>query len=382
MKKRELAAVKLLAQEGGVRKVDDRTFLVRSQSDPSRWYRVTWGDDRWECDCPDFLKRRRKCKHIYAVGYHLARGELASSVAVRCPECGSPDVVRRGMRHNRRGPVQTYSCKRCGVRFTPGAFRGMRCSPSAIVAALDLFFRGISTRQIAEHLRMCYGIKVSHSSVHGWIRKYTQLVGEHLSAISPRVGERWHADETVVRVGGRHMNLWMLLDSETRFLIAARITEGKREEDARALLREGAKKCSPPTEIVTDGNPSYIEAVRKEIPPDAVHISAPLSSGLNNRIERLCGTIKDRLKAMRGFRNERGAEMFVKGFALHYNFVREHKALGRTPAEEAGLRSMSWTDLLETASQHSGRTGADQSSHGTSESRPSQRESAQASSGA
>ena len=70
-------------------------------------------------------------------------------------------------------------------------------------------------------------------------------------------------------------------------------------------------------------------------------------------MERLYGTLKERANLTKHFNNEKGASLFAKGFATHYNYVRGHMALGgKTPAEVAGLteRKLSWLDLIANAS--------------------------------
>ena len=43
-----------------------------------------------------------------------AEGEAMS---LRCPECGSTDIMKRGFNITRRGRVRRYQCKVCGRTF-------------------------------------------------------------------------------------------------------------------------------------------------------------------------------------------------------------------------------------------------------------------------
>ncbi len=57
----------------------------------------------------------------------------------------------------------------------------------------------------------------------------------------------------------------------------------------------------------------------------------------NNIVERLHGTLKDRLKVMRGLKSEETAEIILSGWFVFYNFIRPHESLkGKTPAEAVG----------------------------------------------
>jgi len=77
------------------------------------------------------------------------------------------------------------------------------------------------------------------------------------------------------------------------------------------------------------------------------------SSVTNNVIERLHGTLKDRLKFTRGLEN---GEELLKGWFVHYNFVRPHQSLNNmTPAEAAGIDlnlDDGWGDLIELATEY------------------------------
>lgn len=94
-----------------------------------------------------------------------------------CPKCNSNKfVIKRGFRYNKSETVQRYFCKKCGIKFSNRTvFKGMKNKIAAIVSALDLYFRGISLRQIAEHLELTHGIKVSHGTIHNWVKRYVDL---------------------------------------------------------------------------------------------------------------------------------------------------------------------------------------------------------------
>jgi transposase-like protein len=264
-------------------------------------------------------------------------------------------VVRRGVRYSKNGPVQRYFCKVCGSWFVGrSALKGARTRAEIVAAAIDLYYRGLSLRQIAEHLEATRGVRVSHGAVYCWISKYVKLVSRYVDNFEARTSDRWHADETLVKVQGRHMVIWGLLDNETRLLIATHISGRRGEEDAEALVAKGlGKSQGKPAELVTDGLTSYDAAVGKVFANGGLnrllHLRGPLTESLNNKMERLWRTVKTRVKPMGGFHSGEGAKRFADGFAVHYNFVRPHMALGgKTPAQVSGLspRKLRWLDLI------------------------------------
>ncbi len=75
----------------------------------------------------------------------------------------------------------------------------------------------------------------------------------------------------------------------------------------------------------------------------------------NQIIERKHGTLKDRLKPMRGLKKDESADKILKGYVVNYNFVRPHLSLkGKTPAQEAGIGEGldSWLSLITLMQQH------------------------------
>ena len=369
--KRELAGIQLLERKIRITQIDQSTFSVRSQSDPNKKYELRWCRNHWNCTCKDFEKHKRKCKHIYALNYYLALNELSglseNFPRPSCPKCGSEQhVIKRGFRYSRAGPEQRYCCKCCKYRFVNRtAFKWMRAKARVIACALDLFFRGLSLRQVQQHLEDLYGTKVTHSTIYNWLRKYVMIVSEFVEKTLIRTSERWHADETIIRVKGRHAVLWNLLDSETRFYIALQISSRRDTMNAQMLLKKGKKRTSNrPKELISDGLQSYAKAIEKEfkntdsdVKQGIIHRQGPLSEALNNKMERFHGTLKSRLKTMHHLGNENTAETFARGFAAHYNFVKRHKALsGKTPAQAAKVTSEknTWLSLIEKAEESKG----------------------------
>ncbi len=362
--KKEYKGIQILLK-GGIAKQSESHYRVRSQSNQDLWYNVVWKKNHWSCNCIDHQKNHNRCKHINAIDYKLTVEDIKTGLDPldkddRCPVCGQEDmVVRNGKRYTRSsGPVQRYICKRCNKRFSGiiKGFKGMKNKASIVTSALDLYFHGLSLRKIVQHLETTYRIKISHVAIHYWMKKYIHLITQYTDRLNINVsGGRWLADETILKVQGRHIILWNLLDAESRFLLAKHISQKRGEEDASILLKKGVNKSKEkPLEIVTDGLSSYNEAIKKEIGTNAneplIHLQGPLSLGFNNRIERYNETIKNRIKIMAGFHDEESAIRFTDGFAIYYNFIKTHTALNdMTPAMIAGIapQRYDWLDLIK-----------------------------------
>ena len=240
----------------------------------------------------------------------------------------------------------------------------MKNQAKIIATALDLYFRGLSLRKVSEHLAVLYNIKVSYTTIYYWLAKYVEIVEDQTQRAPLTTGERLAADETLVRLRGRHLVLWGLLDRETKVLVAEHVSARRSTDDACKLLEKGRKNTKdteiPVSELVTDGLASYSEAVARQSSTRTkplIHVQGPgLTNGKvsNNEMERLMETVKERTKLTKHFNSYSGAQLFSKGFRTYYNNCRGHLALdGKTPAQAAGVseKKMSWLDLISKAQE-------------------------------
>jgi putative transposase len=105
--------------------------------------------------------------------------------------------------------------------------------------------------------------------------------------------------------------------------------------------------------MVTDGLASYKRAFNSEFydhHQSCKHIAdVGLQESLNNVLERMHGSIREREKVMRGIKID--DTPIIPMNQIYYNFIRPHSALGgKTPAEVAGVgvdEGNKWMGLLK-----------------------------------
>ena len=138
--------------------------------------------------------------------------------------------------------------------------------------------------------------------------------------------------------------LWNLMDSTTRFWICSRLSQRRDIQAGVALLKEMKKRAPLPKALVHDGLRVYDEAYQKELftlkTPRIQNVRSISigHQGLNSKVERLNGTMRDRETVMRGLDNANAGQELLDAMRIHYNFIRPHQALkGQTPAEVAGI---------------------------------------------
>lgn len=358
-------ALAIVARGDQIEALSPVEYSVRSQSQPGKVYTVRAFRERWSCTCDFFSASKMACVHVLAV--RIRQGFKESVTPIRaevelCQKCQSGDVILYGSRQTKIGPIRRYLCKSCGFRFTGrDGFQRRRADPEKIALALDLYFRGMSVRKVAEHFRQVHGLKLSHVTVYKWVVHFGRLAAAWMDAQGAATGDKWHVDETVVSVNGNRHYVWNVLDAETRFLLATTVSRDRSVAETREPLRRAKEIAGTrPKQILTDGMKAYPRAISKEFgnnygPGGKSHspyrrvpsIRAPES---NNLVERLHGTEKERIKVMRGFDTKNGTGAIMDGFRAHYNLVRDHQTLGKTPGVAAGLpRVGGWRRLLELA---------------------------------
>lgn len=353
--------------EGQIKRVDDQTYLVNSQSNKGH-YEVRFKDSKWTCSCPDFSYRGGKCKHIFGVEVSLTLRRIVEVRRIEpitditnCRFCGSENIVKDGIRHNNHGDIQKFNCKDCGHYFTVNlGFEKMKHNPRGITTALQLYFTGASLRNTSRTLQLI-GVKVSHQTIYNWIKKYTSLMQSYVEKMTPQVSDTWRADEVYIKFKGNMKYLFALLDDETRFWIAQEVANSKDKHDARNLLRMGKVAMGKnPKTLITDGLPAYERACSKvfwtrRIETRTKHIRHIAWKGgwNNNKMERFNGEIRDREKVMRGLK--KADTPILTGYQVYHNYVRPHEALdGKTPSEACGIKvegNNKWMTLIQNATQ-------------------------------
>jgi transposase-like protein len=348
-----------------IRRIDAFSYVVKSQSTNGE-YHVSKGVNGWMCECPDHIYRHMICKHIFAVEFSAS---FRAEVSIRriepienlteCLFCGSSNIVKDGVRHNKYGEIQIFYCKVCLHYFTFNiGFERMKHNPQAITSAMQLYFSGESLRNTMKSLKLL-GVEVSHQTVYNWIRKYVTLMGHYVEKIVPNVSDTWRADELYVKIKGDMKYLFALMDDETWFWIAQEVAESKYKHDARRLFQLGKQVTEKqPMTIITDGLPAYHDAYKKEFwtlrGPRTEHMNAIKLSGdrNNNKMERFNGEIRDREKTMRGLK--RNDTPILTGYQIFHNYIRSHEGLnGKTPSEACGIKiegQNKWITLIQNAS--------------------------------
>src|SRR6266511_5417637 len=173
--------------------------------------------------------------------------------------------------------------RRClRLRPTPtSAFAGYRFPPEVITLAVRWYLRfGLSYRYVEEVLAE-RGIEVDHVTVYRWVQRFAPEFAVAARARQHVVGDRWHVDETCVKVGGIWRYLFRAIDQFGQvidvFLSPRRDAKAARRFFARAMDRTPIS----PVEVTTDRYRAYPRII-DDLLPAAFHDTEAYA---NNPIE-------------------------------------------------------------------------------------------------
>ncbi|MEX2193253.1 MAG: DDE-type integrase/transposase/recombinase [Nitrosarchaeum sp.] len=388
---RQVRGMEIISINHPIKRINKLNYKIRSQSNEEIWYNVRkeYGhnlggrqDGQWICTCPDYIFRHYQCKHICAILFSKKLRQkiisqdvvqplvIGSTDNIECIKCKSENIVKDGKRHNKKGLSQKYLCRECEYRFVVNTgFENSKKEPKLICASIDLYFKGVSLRKVADHVKQFYGVSISNVSVLRWVQRFGEVVAPFVNSLNPpHLGGVYQVDEMVVHVRrekidkGNYQWLWNYMDDSTRFWVSSMISQRREIADARAVFQDAKSKTDKIDAVIHDGLFSYDRAFQKEFHtmknPRVKNIRSisVRNEGLNSRVERLNGTMRDREKVMRGMNTKESSQKLIEAMRVHYNFVREHSSLKKTPAEQAGIKlelgQNKIEELIRLASKH------------------------------
>lgn len=223
-----------------------------------------------------------------------------------------------------------------------------------IYQALFLYFDGnLSTRAISRFLKASINFSVSHVAVHYWTKAFApwfHAVSTAFMASLNLASDEWHADETFIKIKGVTYYLWILLDSETRFVISFILSDKRDGTSAYRLFQRAVSLTrASPKVIITDHLAAYEQAIATFY-PNAEHYCYKdfTDDKSNNTIEAFNKTFKGWYRTKKGFKAFTSSLGLITTYMFHYNFLRQHSSLNQLPpaivagANYSDMRQRQW----------------------------------------
>ena len=207
------------------------------------------------------------------------------------------------------------------------SYRRHRFPPPIIQHAIWIYLRFTLSYRDVEDLLAERGLDVSYETVRRWVLKFGPMIARNLRRRRPRPSDRWHLDEMVVRIAGKHMYLWRAVDHEGEVLDM--LVQRRRDKRAavrlmRKLLR---KQGFAPKLLTTDKLGSYGSAFRQ------LRLTCHHEQGLrkNNRAENSHQPVRRRERKMQRFKSAGSAQRFLSiHAAVHNTFNLQRHLISRS----------------------------------------------------
>ena len=270
-----------------------------------------------------------------------------------CPKCGVASYLHHDYEH-----YSNYCCRKCYHSFyvckpttiAPASmsklfgktdFKRMRYPVHTILQAIIMFYLGTTSfRKIALIMRLTYNVKVSHQTISDWCKKFAPIWQNISLELIPALdfnSDEWHADETVVKIGGIKHYIWFVIDSETRFVLGFHLSPRRNSPQAFTTF-QNVKHLGNPNSVVTDRYYAYNTSIKAVMNVPHIKVESFKAEMNNNLIECFNKQFKAWYKTKNGFCDFNSANNMIATFVFFFNFVRPHMALlGLTPAQVAGL---------------------------------------------
>ncbi|GGE80997.1 IS6 family transposase [Massilia psychrophila] len=151
------------------------------------------------------------------------------------------------------------------------------------------------------------GIIVTYETIRQWTLKFGQGYANELRRRQPQRGGKWHLDEVVLTIKGKHHYLWRAVDQNGHVLDILMQSRRNRQAAKRffSKLLKGLRYA--PRVLITDKLKSYA-AAKKQIMAGVEHRQ---HKGLNNRAELSHQPTRQREKQMRRFESLGHAQRFL-----------------------------------------------------------------------
>ena len=191
------------------------------------------------------------------------------------------------------------------------------------MVAVRWYLRFSLSYRDVEELLVERGVEVDHVTVFRWVQRFTPLLADAARFCRHAPCDRWHVDETYVRVNGVWRYVYRAVDQYGQ-VIDVLVSVRRDADAARRFFRRPLSTLKvKPTEVVTDAAAVY-PGVLDELIPSAWH---HVERYANNPIGVDHSRLKQRLRPMRGLRTDRTAQVIIAGHAFMQNLRRGHYEL-------------------------------------------------------
>ena len=236
-----------------------------------------------------------------------------------------------------------YVCRICGKKFTHSlGFVGRHYGEDTVTDVLQDVAMNKSLTQAAQGLAK-RNMFPDYSTVWRQTKQYGSLLKALSNLVASQAGYEWSVDELYYKSLGREMWLFGVLDINSRFVLNSDAFPSKFGYDATSLFAGAinlAKKI--PDVVTTDTLAAFAKGLNSALLGGKRSRMIPRKDAgirrlhVNSICERFNGTLKDRLKCVRGFRSALPALHVL--YLAYYDLFWPHSGINKkTPTEAMGV---------------------------------------------
>ncbi len=202
-------------------------------------------------------------------------------------------------------------------------FKGRHFDRSVILLCVRWYLAYSLSLRNLEGMMAERGIAVDHATIHRWVIRYSPELLERFNRRNRPVTDKWHVDETYIKVRSQWRYLYRAIDSNGD-TVEFWFSERRNLAAAKRFLSRALKRHGRPERIVIDGSQTNREAILSCDTVDRLRdrsrrlnpIRIRQSAYLNNRIEQDHRAIKRRIRPMLGFKSLNSARVILGGIEM------------------------------------------------------------------
>jgi putative transposase len=226
----------------------------------------------------------------------------------------------------------------------PSFYARHRFPPDVIAEAVWLYYRFPLSYRMVEDMLAYRGIFVTYKTVREWAEKFGRAYADTIRRRMPRLGDKWHLDESVVSIKGEHHILWRAVDQHG-FVLDVLVQKRRNTKAAKRFMRKILSgQGAWPRVIITDKLRSYGAAKHQLGLCVCEHRQ---HKGLNNRAENSHQPLRRRERIMKRFKSTRHLQRFASIHDPIYN-LHYHPRNKFSATEHHNLRQQAtnmWRDI-------------------------------------
>jgi len=127
--------------------------------------------------------------------------------------------------------------------LSPPSYKRHRFPVEIISHAVWLYFRFSLSYRDVEELMAARGIVLSYETIRQWCRKFGQQYANQLRRRRAQTGDKWHLDQVLLTINGKHHYLWRAVDQQGNVLDIL-VQSRRNKAAAKKRLEKAAERVS------------------------------------------------------------------------------------------------------------------------------------------